>query len=419
MELKRYNRPPGHTASTLEMLEHLGARVVRLLRQHFLGDHKSGFEIPKAHQGIGPHVRLFVELLGAFRWLTTEWGENSVKFGHAAYEATNKQKASAQEQMAAHMARAAAVRQNMTSLGLTAAPPRLGTRRTAAREAESTGRNTLALTNLLFVPLGDFTANPLRTELVGRPGMAEFPAELRRFLSGEQHNVTFICLVNSAVLNAKAAHAPDEYLQTSIHTVYAAPEFRRRRRLSFVALEGTRDDGSSEEWIAQLLLLFRLPDGTELAYVQFLVEDGERAGVGPLFGNPGCAPLVWERVGTDERYSYAVTPLDTLIRREFIVPDLSNVFAMRRSRVSRYGKGTQAAGNVYNSSGDSDDDDDDIGSSDCDSDGDSEDVDPVAVERMLKDEPNKRWPRWVRNPFIWGFEARHEPASPELDAAGD
>ena len=340
MELKRYNRPPGHTASTLEMLEHLGAQVVRLLRLHFLDDQKSRFEIPKAHQGFGPHVRLFVESLGAFRWLTTEWGENSVKFGHAAYEATNKQKASAQEQMAAHMARAAAVRHNMASMGLTAAPPRLGARRTAGREAESTGHNTLALTDVVSVPLGDFRATPLRSELVGRPGMAEFPAELRRFLGTQHDNLTYVSLVNSAVLNAKVAHAPDEYLSTSTHTVYAAPEFRRRRRLSFVALEGRTQDAFTEEWIAQLLLLFRLPDGTELAYVQFLVEDEERAGIGPLFGNPGCAPLVWERVGVDERYSYAVTPLDTLIRREFIVPDLSNVFAMRRSR-KRRGQGAR------------------------------------------------------------------------------
>jgi len=315
------------------------------------------------------------------------------------------------------MARAAAVRHNMSSMGLTAAPPRLGARRTAGRKAESTGLNTLALTDVVSVSLGDFHANPLRSELLGRPGMAEFPAELRRFLGTQHDNLTYVSLVNSAVLNAKLAHAPDDYLSTSTHTVYAAPEFRRRRRLSFVALEGTQD-GFTEEWIAQLLLLFRLPDGTELAYVQFLVEDEERAGVGPLFGNPGCAPLVWERVGADERYSYAVTPLDTLIRREFIVPDLSNVYAVRRSR-NRRGQGARVR-SMYCSSGDSDDnDDDEVGSSDCSSDGESEEVDAVALERMLKDEPSKRWPRWIRNPFIWGFEARHEPSTPQQDAAGD
>lgn len=125
-----------------------------------------------------------------------------------------------------------------------------------------------------------------------------------------------------------------------------------------------------------------------------------------------------ERVGADERYSYAVTPLDKLIRREFIVPDLSNVFAMRRSR-NRRGQGAQVR-STYCSSGDSDDnDDDDVGSSDCSSGGESEETDPVALERMLKDEPSKRWPRWIRNPFIWGFEARHEPSAPQQDAAGD
>jgi hypothetical protein len=33
-----------------------------------------------------------------------------------------------------------------------------------------------------------------------------------------------------------------------------------------------------------------------LVYVQFLVSDTERAGKGPLYGTPNCAPLVWERL---------------------------------------------------------------------------------------------------------------------------
>ena len=75
--------------------------------------------------------------------------------------------------MAAHMARAVAVRHNMASMGLSAVPPRLGTRRTARRVAECTGANTLALKDLVSVPLTDFAASPLRTELAGCPGMAD------------------------------------------------------------------------------------------------------------------------------------------------------------------------------------------------------------------------------------------------------
>ncbi len=103
-------------------------------------------------------------------------------------------------------------------------------------------------------------------------------------------------------------------------------------------------------------------------------------------------------MGPDEPYSYAVTPLDALIRREFIVPDLSNVFAMRRrSHVRRAGQGAQARRARHHSSGDSNaDDDTDSDSSDSDSDSESEELGAVANERMLKDEPSKRWPRWIR-----------------------
>jgi hypothetical protein len=34
MELKRYNRPPGHTERTLQQLRHLKTRFIGLVRQH-------------------------------------------------------------------------------------------------------------------------------------------------------------------------------------------------------------------------------------------------------------------------------------------------------------------------------------------------------------------------------------------------
>jgi hypothetical protein len=81
MELKRYNRPPGHTERSLETLVYLGERFTRQLRAHFLPDQASAFAFPKAHQGFGPHVSETIEMLGSPVWYSTEWGENSIKGG--------------------------------------------------------------------------------------------------------------------------------------------------------------------------------------------------------------------------------------------------------------------------------------------------------------------------------------------------
>ena len=394
MELKRYNRPRGHTARTLEMLAHLGDRFLRLVREHFLLDQTSGFALPKMHQGFGPHVPDTIRWLGSTDWLGTEWGENSVKTGHAAYEATNKQTDSAEEQMAAHLAKRAATRRAMEAAGLSVVPNGLGTRRTARREAESTGVNRLALETLHRVAVADFSADPLPAALADRPGMASFPSELTRFLQSENKPPeSYVHLVNSAALSAKLAHHPDEYAGNVTQTVYAAQSLRGRRRLSFVALEGVGDHAEAEEWIAQLLLLFRLPDGTQLAYAQFLVLDYSRAGIGPLFGTPNCAPLVWERIGA--KYSYVVTHLDKLIRREFVVPDLSDVFVPRRmaerhaaARAIKERRGWREDSESSDSaeiSDTSDEDDDDV------------------AHVPAEDGVHKRWPRWIRNPFVWGW----------------
>jgi hypothetical protein len=408
MELKRYNRPPGHTERTLLQLQHLGARFIGLVRQHFLDDQTSGFAIPKAHQGFSAHVPASIRELGETKWLTTEWGENSVKTGHAAYEATNKQTATAEEQMAAHMARRQAARAAFDDAGLSVVPAGLGTRRTAQREVERTGTNTLALQNVCRVAVADFDATPLPSTLIGRPGMAAFPAELRRRLGDDGHPmVEHIYIVNSAVLSARMDHHPDEYANTTTHKVYASPSFLNRPRFSFVALEGNTDDVRLEEWIAQLLLLFRLPDGTQMAYVQFLVADTERAGVGPLFGSPGCSPLVWERVEPRRAYSYAVTPLDKLIRREFVVPDLSSVYAPRgrrqEARKAAKARRLNAAKNVNDSTSDSSGDDLARGQ-DSETSSESAGMGEQDGVESLEDGPIKRWARWIRNPFVWGWD---------------
>ena len=402
MELKRYNRRRGHTDNSLELLEHLGHRFLRILRSHFLEDQASGFATPKAHQGFGNHVPATIRLLGATNWLSTEWGENSVKSGHAAYEATNKNRNTAEDQMAAHLAKRAAARRELAVAGLSVAPAGLGTRRTARRVAQSTGVNQLALQTVSRVALADFSADPLPLALEDRPGMASFPRELERFLTAEDiaTAVDWVDVVHSAALNSKLAHHPDEYMATVTMTVYAAPSFRRRRRLSFVAFEGVGEDNRLEEWIAQLLLLFRLPDGTQLAYVQFLVADPQREGRGPLFGQPNCAPLTWERIGADARYSYAVTHLDKLIRREFVVPDLNNVFAPRRLRQRREDARARKARRYQESDNDSSSNSE--SDADVETSADSDSGEDVALE-PAKDGVERRWPIWIRNPFVWGW----------------
>jgi hypothetical protein len=45
-------------------------------------------------------------------------------------------------------------------------------------------------------------------------------------------------------------HHPDEYADTTHHTVYASPWFRDRRRFSFVALEGQAANGDADPWCA-------------------------------------------------------------------------------------------------------------------------------------------------------------------------
>ena len=413
MELKRYNRPPGHTEQTLQHLEYLATQFLRILSAHFIDDQKSAFALPKAHQGFGPHVAPSIRWLGELKWLSTEWGENSVKTGHASYEATNKHTDNADEQMAAHLARRVASRTALHAAGLSAAADGLGTRRNAGREASKNAANTLALEVVHRVRVAQFTADPLPEALAGRPGMAEFPAALRQCLGQhEASDEVWVQVVNSAVLYARASHHPDVYGGAYLSTVYATTRLQGKKRMSFVAMEGHADDGTAHEWIGQLLLLFKLRDGSSFAYVQFLVADESRVGAGPLYGTPGCAPLVWERVGARAQYSYAVTPLENIIRREFVVPDLSTVFAPRARRrelrdAARKRRAAVARRGNWEDSGSSeegeDEDDTDGEPSDDDDAGGPQARDDVAAT-PAEDGPAKRWPRWIRTPFVWGWD---------------
>ena len=146
------------------------------------------------------------------------------------------------------------------------------------------------------------------------------------------------------------------------------------------------------------------------ARLQFLIADPTRAEAGPLFGTPGCAPLVWERVHPHSRYSYAVTPLDQLIRREFVVSDLSNVFAPRsirqraqEARVRRATRRNRCEGDG-NFDSDSSTEPGDAYDDPSSSEEDGMDSDSDVAHEVAEDGADKRWPRWIRSGFIWGWE---------------
>ena len=252
--------------------------------------------------------------------------------------------------------------------------------------------------------------------------MPAFPRELQRFLDGEERDAQYagVYVVNSAVLAAKAAHHPDAYVCTAHQRVYAAPKLLGRERFSFVAVEGVQNDEDGEEvaeWMGQLLLLCRLADGTQLAFVQFLVEerssadddDSWRTGRGALYGSNGCAPLVWERLLPDGCYSYAVVNLDKLIRREFVFPDFSNYYAPRKKARGRAKRAARDMACL---------DDDTAGE---ESSGESEprdyedDADDCEGELGEGYSYHDVYPRWTRSPFIWGFDGlQYQPAAPAL-----
>jgi hypothetical protein len=115
---------------------------------------------------------------------------------------------------------------------------------------------------------------------------------------------------------------------------------------------------------------------------------------------------VWERVEPRRAYSYAVTPLDKLIRREFLVPDLSSVYAprgrRREARKAAKARRLNAAKNFDDSTSDSSGDDSARGE-DSETGSESAGMGDQDVE-LAEDGPIKRWPRWIRNPFIWGWD---------------
>ena len=330
-ELKRYNRPAGgHTDRTIQMVEHAASRIKDLIQAHFAEDQTSAFKLPKAHAGYGPHVGDSIRLLGSPRRFMSEFGEGSVKTGHAAYEGTNKLHSTATEQMATILAFRNTATRHLSALGGAAAPAGLGSRRTARRNAAANFGNVLAKKPIASLPLsawGDAQDVPV---LRGRQGMDQFAKQFREYYEAAGEAVPWrIEIVNSAAVAGRQAHHAHSPVNTQVtQTIYATPNFRGEKRFSFVAIEG-----GDSEFMAQVQLLFRTPeDESEHAYVRYLTLDESRwdPALGndqpdPLFGS-GCTPLVWEKAGRG-RWPFEVVLLSTIIRREFIFPDVRGVYA--------------------------------------------------------------------------------------------
>jgi hypothetical protein len=243
----------------------------------------------------------------------------------------------------------AASTMHLSALGGSSKPAGLGSRQTAKRKAAANSRSFLSRKPVATLLLSDFDNFRDVPVLQGRHGMGEFVSQLREYYEASGEAVPGrIEIVNSAAVCGNQAHHINNPVHTQVlHTIYATPNFRGEKRFSFVAIEA-----GEQEWMCQVQLLFRTPeDSCEHVFVRYLKLDESRwdAAVGneqedPLFGS-GCTPLVWESAGRG-KWPYEVLLLSTVIRREFIFPDVRGVYALPPS--SRRVK--DAAKAVYDSS---------------------------------------------------------------------
>jgi hypothetical protein len=328
MELLRYNRPPGHTDATLVKVGEAAARLKKIVLTHFEADQTSSWRFPKAHEIFVGHFDNFVSNLGRVDCFDTNFGENSHKTVKGAYARTNKQSKTMAQQTAQRLALSHAAGRLLTEVGGTAKPPGLGRNRTAMRTATELKENSLAATatgTLLLARCAE------KDPLPGYEGLAFFPGALDRWLESEglaAGSVARVSVFSHAIVHSKLPHHPDEVNVVAVEKVMATPNTYGKRRFSFVAVTA-----AAQEWIGQLRLLFRLPNGTAGAFVRYVVEDGARSGKGVLFSVNGCSPLLWERVkehtgagGKKSRASYGVVSLESVIRKEFVFPDVGGVY---------------------------------------------------------------------------------------------
>ena len=355
-KLMRYNCKHGHTDETLKELGTLLLRCHALVlkKETFLQDgpgktHK--WWMPKAWLGWAgaaePHciIQNWIKWFGHPAFTSTDWGENSAKTSNAAARATNKNKDTMVAQMVTALSEKAVAARNLAEMGLSAAPPTLGTAPTAMQRAKRLGEPCFPKNAKATIPLSSLDCNPVPGEYTSilryRDGLPQLRGELSRLLGAPVDPESAVEVVNFAVIVARPLHREGAI---AYQVVYATPEYRGQRRFSWVAVNG----GEGQEWYGQVQLLFK-HDGHNYAYLKYVIPETDAHLLGgALLDTPGCGLFQWEgafgvvEVGADTH---------TIIRREVFIPDVSELYApgvtapaAKRRAAPQPDKGKQKAG---------------------------------------------------------------------------
>jgi hypothetical protein len=140
------------------------------------------------------------------------------------------------------------------------------------------------------------------------------PNALSALLEGDLPSAIYS--VQSAVLNARVPWLKDE--EGELQTVRATPDFHKKPVYDSVRVAV---EGEEQERFAELRLIFRLgkaSDSKAMAFVRWY----RRTDTADALTAAGCIPL--------SKTNYAAISLDSIIRREYIVPDFAARMERRR-----------------------------------------------------------------------------------------
>lgn len=478
---KRYNCPHGHTDESLPDLAValLRCRTLFLNDRTFLEDNNHGWQIPKFWMAFlsaeKPHefALSWIKLFGHPEYFSTEPGEASLSVTSSAARGTNKNKDTMTTQMIQSLAAKNVTTLNMQLLGLSAAPPTLGTAKTALQLAKDTGKDTFpgkGVAVKLSMLDGTVPMTPeIKKLMEHRSGLHKLRAQLAEHLHEEDAADlppdAVLEVVNYGILIGKPLHLKNTE-RIAYQPVYASPKWRGHKRFSWVAI-----DAGDDEWFGQVQLLFRC-GVKKFAFLKYVTPVNDHRLVrGALLTKSGCGLYEWEQD------SYGVVEFgDRIIRREVFLPDLSEVYVndvapAARKKTDPSSKGVAAKANAKKHTAkksksrhggaaatsdacvaddeaevDEDwpvcakraapasqkakksvsrkrqisDDDDDTATSDCPDDAaDEEDAEAAHEEEAeagCAKEPRQSFRRWIRTQLVWGFDGgryNHERHSDE------
>jgi hypothetical protein len=88
---------------------------------------------------------------------------------------------------------------------------------------------------------------------------------------------------------------------------------------------GEDEDEGVEEWVAQLRLMFSYR-GQRLAFVRWyeMAQQVQNDTESDVLAEAGCKPLQWYTVRDDSASSYDVIHLESILRREYVVPQFTS-----------------------------------------------------------------------------------------------